>query len=152
MKFKLAAMVDIDRVIGIYLETPHGVYSASLVRKHICFEENLELSELFVPPVNMVSTFSEEDLIPKEGCDGVLCYPCGTKEIGIINKTDIVMEYLDTSNGKIPRHSHPEGVMEIYFSADMPDRAEICGYGGFHEPFCDHTIAVKLINKRLAHL
>jgi len=61
---------------------------------------------------------------------------------------EFVIEFLDTSIGKIPYHSHPDNVREVYLSMDAPFVGNVCPYNGMHEPFSDHTLAIKLIVQR----
>lgn len=97
--------------------------------------------------VLFVSTeFQENDLMPKKRTDGVLCYPCCElffTEDG--KKYKLIMEYLDTSFAKISTHGHPENVTEVYLSVEAPYQGEVCEFGEVHQPFVDHTLAVKLV-------
>lgn len=145
MKLELAAMVDGNHVVSVYVGIPRGVYAVHFDNKHVCFEEGTKLSGLFQTGIMMVSRFGEQDLIPKENFPGVLCFPCGTLTVGKDGHKKIIMEYIDTTNGPIKRHNHPEGIVEVYLSADQPYHGEVCGLGEFHNPFCNHTIAVKVI-------
>ena len=148
MKFELNVMVHNGIIQGVLVETADGVYSVSFDRERVCFEKDVKLADLLTNNVFLVAEFTEDDLIPKENFDGVLCYPCGKLTIGHRLRKEIIMEYLDTSNGQIPRHNHPDGVQEVYLSLDPPFEARICGFGRFHEPFCNHTLAVKVIHKQ----
>lgn len=145
MKLELAVMTNGNRVISVYVGTEQGVYAVHFENKHICFEEGTKLSDLFETGITMVSKFTEKDLIPKEGAPGVMCFPCGTMSVCRDGSKKVVMEYMDTTGGTVKRHNHPLGVLEVYLSADKPFHGEVCGDGEFHNPFCDHTISVKVI-------
>lgn len=147
MKFKLNVMMHGDSIVGVFVEMDEGVYSISIERNHVCFEKNVKLKDLIINTDFFTAEFTEEDLVPKEDLEGVLCYPCSKLTVGRYLKKEIVIEYLDTTNGEIPRHNHPEGVMEVYLSTDSPYQGKICSFGEFHEPFCDHTLAIKIIHK-----
>lgn len=148
MKLELSVMVHSDSSFDIFVGTSDGVYLVNFEHNHICFEEGAKVSDLLIGDVSVTSEFTEDDLIPKKEFEGVRHYHCATATIGRFFKKDIIMEYLDTSNGKIPRHTHSDGVMEVYLSLDPPHIGKICGFGEFHEPFCNHTIAVKVIYRR----
>lgn len=96
-----------------------------------------------------VSTeFYDCDLMPKRGNDGVLCYPCCELHFSENGKKyTLIMEYLDTSFAKLATHGHPENVTEVYLSVEEPYRGEVCEFGNVHQPFVDHTLAVKLVKK-----
>lgn len=149
MKFEMNVIVHNDTIQGILVDTGTGVYSISLDRNQICFEKNVKLSDLLTNNIFLVAEFEESDLIPKENFEGVLHYPCGKLQVGSCFRKELIMEYLDTSGGQIPRHNHPEGVQEIYLSLDPPYKGALCGFGGFHEPFCKHTLAIKVVYKWL---
>lgn len=149
VKFEMNVIVHHDTIQGILVDTGAGVYSINLDRNRICFEKNVKLSDLLTNNIFLVSEFTESDLIPKENFDGVLHYPCGKLQVGSCFRKELIMEYLDTSGGQIPRHSHPEGVQEIYLSLDPPYEGKLCSFGCFHEPFCNHTLAIKVVYKRL---
>lgn len=147
MKFKLSTMFRNDSSLDILVETPDGVYLVNFERNHVCFEKNVHISDILVGNVLHECEFTAEDLMPKKGMNGVRYYPCLNTTVGHLLKKDIVMEYLDTSAGRIPRHNHPGCAVEVYLSVDAPYTGMICGIGEFHEPFCDQTIAVKMIYK-----
>lgn len=108
------------------------------------------------------SSFSEADMEEKIGVSGITgtvmsCIVGRAQFVKDGKELELIAEYLDTTNGKLPKHSHPNlkhptkpnctgKVREAYLNADSPyGRGEVCGYGEFHEPFTDHTIAIKVI-------
>lgn len=150
MKFELGVLMHKDKIRGIFVQTPEGVYSINSISgewNKICFEKGEKLSNLIVTDISMKSEFTEKDLIPKTPFDGVLCYPCGKLILNDHFIKEIIVEYLDTSGGNIPRHNHPDGVEEFYLSLDEPFKGKHCKFGEFHEPFCNHTLAIKIVYK-----
>lgn len=88
----------------------------------------------------------ENDLTPKHGTEGVLYFPCCElffRENG--KRYKLIMEYLDTSFCKILTHGHPDNVTEVYLSVEEPYKGEVCDFCDVHQPFVNHTLAVKLI-------
>ncbi len=155
MRFELGT--KIQRVKGrfnfrpnlpeIYVGIEDGMYKVQFDFKFRKVEFQKEKGALQNCEILFVSTnFYEGDLIPKEGTEQVLCYPCGElyfTERG--KKYKLEMEYLDMSFEKIQKHGHPENVAEVYLSVEEPYKGEICGYGGVHEPFAKKILAIKLI-------
>lgn len=110
MKFELNAIIHNDTIQGILVDTGIGVYSINLDRNRICFEKDIKLSDLLTNNIFLVAEFEESDLIPKENFSGVLHYPCGKLQVGCCFRKELIIEYLGTSGGQIPRHNHPESL------------------------------------------
>lgn len=62
-----------------------------------------------------------------------------------VHGTKVILDYLDTTKGKISLHPHKGRIREVYLSTKRPFCGEICDVGEYHEPFTDNTVAVKVI-------
>lgn len=55
----------------------------------------------------------------------------------------IEIEYLDTRNGQVDTHIHPNHVREVYLNLEAPYDGRVCDYYQKHETYCNHTLAIK---------
>lgn len=106
------------------------------------------------PDISIRFKFSESEMTKKTATPeiigkvmsivlGNITWFKGGKELNLL------VEYLDTTYGKIQKHYHPGKVREVYLSTHSPYGGEVCGYGEAHEPFSNHTIAIKFIVKEI---
>ena len=128
----------------VVITFPFGSYRVDFGRKEVEFTKK-EI-QLYAPDIRFEMELSKEMLTPKPECEGVYHYMDSIDIYSYNYKVDI--EYLDTTHGKIKMHNHPEGVEEVYVSAEEPYYGEICSEGESHKPFATHTVAVKIISKK----
>lgn len=123
-----------------------GCYCVDLSDKTVRFSSKLESLE---SPMSIILSRKCDFVGDVEPLDSPY-NPSGKAmhyEWGRVNVKGIsfILDYLDTTKGKILRHPHVGKVVEVYMSAKAPFVGTICDIGEEHEPFADETIAVKLI-------
>lgn len=159
MKFEMALSVIEgensmrDEVI-VVLGLEKGVYVGKFVEGAVSFFDKLKFDQAFevlkkqFDLGNIIAfEFDENGLIPKPGFPGVLYRPCGIITVtSLKRKKRLIIEYLDTTKGTIPLHKHQPWEREIYFSCEEKFEGRVCDYNQQHQPFAEHTFAVKMQN------
>lgn len=158
MKFELFVTTECnsknngEKNVVVYVGIPAGTFvvdftegTAKLLSKTKLKDVAMAIAEGTIIPNVLEYEFDDQDLKPKEGFPGVKSYKGATVKLhdGIAWRK-LLIEYLDTTGGSIPMHKHNPGEKEVYISADFPFEGRFCNLGESHEPFAEHTIAVKL--------
>lgn len=109
-------------------------------------------TEHIIPDPQLHLSFPEitnAALLPHEKFGGVKHFYFGKfkTDLGKFRLT-LEVEYLDTTEGDVTKHIHPDHVREVYLNLEEPYDGRVCSFYQEHETFCKHTLAIKVALER----
>lgn len=120
----------------------------SVVNSYVSTEPNPKVSkEIPIIEIAFPKKIDERQLTEHPVYKGVKYYLFGEFVFEVNSKkVKLIIEYLDTTHGTIPLHSHKKGIREAYLSCKKPYIGTLCSYDESHKPFCNKTLAIKLVD------